>query len=270
MSGRARDADLRADELSLGYAERLVVERLSLTIPRGRITALIGPNGSGKSTILRALARILQPREGAVYLDGKAIHREPSKEIARRLSILPQAPEAPPGLTVRELVSYGRFPYQRGFGVASTEDRGAIDRALRLTQTDGLATRPVVELSGGQRQRAWIAMALAQETPIMLLDEPTTFLDIGHQLEVVHLLQELNRSQGRTIVIVVHDLNLAARYADHLVAIDDGRIAEEGPPHRVVTAELLRSVFGVEVDVILDPRTGAPICVPFGLVEREP
>jgi iron complex transport system ATP-binding protein len=245
--------------------DELIVRDLTLSIPEGRITALVGANGSGKSTILKAMARILKPRGGAVYLDGKAIHSQPTKVVAQQLAILPQSPDAPDGLTVRELVSYGRFPYQTGFGLQSDHDRAVIAEALRLTQMEGFATRPVGELSGGQRQRAWIAMALAQDTPIMLLDEPTTFLDMGHQLEVLHLLDRLNQRDGRTIIMVVHDLNHASRYAQHLVAIRQGEVVAQGAPREIMTLELLREVFGIEADIFIDPRTGAPLCIPYTL-----
>jgi len=256
---------LRADRLELAYLDATVVPNLTLGIPEGHITALVGANGSGKSTILKAMARILKPRGGAVYLDGKAIHEQATKQVARKLAILPQSPEAPSGLTVRELVSFGRFPYQSGFGVLDEADRRAIDGALAVTQTADLAERPVGELSGGQRQRAWIAMALAQETPIMLLDEPTTYLDMGHQLEVLHLLERLNREEGRTIVIVVHDLNHASRYAHHMVAILRGRVVAEGAPGEVMTLDMLREVFGIEADIVNDPRSGVPLCIPYDL-----
>jgi iron complex transport system ATP-binding protein len=256
---------LQTEELDLAYIEEKVVEGLSLSIPDGEITALVGANGSGKSTILKAMARILKPRRGAVYLDGKAIHSRPTKQVAQELAILPQAPEAPAGLTVGELVSYGRFPYQTGFGVLNDRDRDMIGQALRLTQMEEFARRPVGELSGGQRQRAWIAMALAQDTDVMLLDEPTTFLDMAHQLEVLHLLDRLNREEGRTIVIVVHDLNHAARYAHHMVAILGGRIAAEGPPRDVMTHGMLREVFGIEADILTEPRSGVPLCIPYDL-----
>ncbi len=252
-------------DLTLGYTDDLIVDKLCVQIPEGKITALVGANGSGKSTILKALARILKPYEGAAYLDGKAIHTEPTKQIARQLAILPQDPEAPEGLTVRELVSYGRFPYRSNIGTLSAEDRQMIDWALEVTGTVDLAGRPIGALSGGQRQRAWIAMSLAQGTPFLLLDEPTTFLDMAYQLEVLQLLQRLNHEEDRTIIMVIHDLNHAARFAHHIIAIVAGAVAIAGPPDEVITAEMLRNVFSIEADILIDPRTGAPLCVPYGL-----
>lgn len=258
-------AHLYTEQLLLGYNERLIVEDLNLSIPEGKITALVGANGSGKSTILKAMARILQPKGGAVYLDGKAIHKQPSKQVAQQLAILPQGPDAPEGLTVRELVSYGRFPYQSGFGTQREEDSRMVNWALQVTGMEVFADRPVNALSGGQRQRAWIAMALAQGTNLLLLDEPTTFLDMAHQVEVLQLLKSLNQEQGRTVVMVVHDLNHASRYAQHMVAITSGKVVTEGPPAEVMTPEMLRSVFGIEAEIIPDPRTGVPLCLPYGL-----
>lgn len=260
---------LHTQNLSLGYMEQLIVPDLSLTVPQGRITALVGANGSGKSTILKALARILKPRSGAAYLDGKAIHQLSTKQVARELAILPQNPEAPDGFSVRELVSYGRFPHQRGLGGLTGADYKAIDEALFLTGMTIFAERPVGNLSGGQRQRAWIAMALAQGTEVLLLDEPTTFLDMAHQLEVLQLLERLNREEARTIVMVVHDLNHASRYAQHMIAIAQGEIAVAGTPAEVMTPENLRRVFAIDADIVLDPRSGVPLCIPYGLRPRD-
>lgn len=261
-------AGLLARDLTLAYDGVAVVSDLTLVIPEGRITALVGPNACGKSTLLRGLARLLRPRHGAVYLDGREIHRVPTRDVALRLGLLPQAPTTPEGLTVEELVARGRFPHQSWLRQWSTADEEAVERAMRLTGTDALRDRPVDELSGGQRQRAWIAMALAQDTQTMLLDEPTTYLDLAHQIEVLDLLQELNEREGRTIVIVVHDLNQAARYADHLVAMRDGTIRVVGRPSDVVTEELVREVFGVDSRVIADPVTGTPLIVPRARTER--
>jgi iron complex transport system ATP-binding protein len=262
-------SQLYTEALTLAYDAALVIRELSVTVPAGRITALVGPNGCGKSTLLRGLARLLAPRGGAAYLDGRAIHQLPTRELARQLGILPQSPVAPEGLTVRELVAQGRYPHQAWFQQWSVEDEGAVGRALDITGMAHLAERPVDALSGGQRQRAWIAMTLAQETPIILLDEPTTFLDLAHQIEVLHLLEYLNRAEGRTIVMVVHDLNHATRHAQHLIALRDGRVAAAGPPAEVVTPALLRHVFGVEGEVVSDPRSGVPLCIPYGLARDD-
>lgn len=262
------DDGLRTRHLTLAYDGTPIVSDLTLAVPHGKLTALVGPNACGKSTLLRGLARLLKPRAGAVYLDGREIHRYPTREVALRLGLLPQAPIAPEGLTVEDLVARGRFPHQSWFQQWSVADQAAVERALDLTGTDALRNRPVDELSGGQRQRVWIAMALAQETDLMLLDEPTTYLDLAHQIEVLDLLHELNERDGRTIVIVLHDLNQAARYADHLVAMRDGTIRVVGRPADVVTEALVREVFGVEARVIPDPVTGTPLVIPRARNER--
>lgn len=258
---------LRTTELSLAYGNRQIVKQLSVEVPDGQITALVGANGSGKSTILKSMARILNPVQGGVYLDGKLIHRQPTKEVAKQLAILPQNPTSPEGLTVRELVSFGRYPHQRGFGNMNAEDNRMIEWALTATGMTEFRDRSVDQLSGGQRQRAWIAMALAQGTDVLLLDEPTTFLDMAHQIEVMTLLEKLNREQQRTIIMVVHDLNHAARFAQHLIALKQGVVLYEGNPQEVMTSQMLRDVFGIDADVIPDPRTGAPLCLPYGLAE---
>ncbi|AJY74365.1 ABC transporter ATP-binding protein [Paenibacillus beijingensis] len=259
---------LVTEQLHIGYGNRTIVEDLNLHIPDGKITALVGANGSGKSTILKTMARIMKPEAGQVLLDGKSIQRRSTKEVATQLAILPQHPTAPDGLTVAELVSYGRFPHQRGIGSLSADDRKAIRWALEVTGMAEFDSRPVDQLSGGQRQRAWIAMSIAQDTEILFLDEPTTFLDMAHQLEVLHLLRRLNREEGRTIVMVVHDLNHAAQYAEHVVAIKQGRIAAEGAPESVITCDMLRDVFGVEAEIVTAPGTGLPVCLPFALAHE--
>jgi iron complex transport system ATP-binding protein len=256
---------LHTDDLTLAYQDAPIVENLTVDVPEGRVTALVGANGSGKSTLLRALARLMEPRSGAALLDGKAIHRLRTRDVARQLSLLPQRPESPDGVTVRELVGYGRHPHRRPLRGPSAHDHGVVDEALASTGMTVFAERPVGALSGGQRQRAWIAMALAQQTGTMLLDEPTTYLDMAHQLEVLQLLRRLNEGEGRTIVMVVHDLNHAGRFADHVVAIASGAIVAEGTPHEVVTPEVLRRVFAIEADVVPDPRSGHPICIPQAL-----
>jgi iron complex transport system ATP-binding protein len=239
-----------------------------MRVPDGLITALVGSNGSGKSTILKSMARILKPVHGGIYLDGKLIHDRPTKEVAKLLAILPQNPTSPEGLAVRELVSYGRYPYQKGFGSLSAEDNRMVDWALQATGMTELSDCSVDQLSGGQRQRAWIAMALAQGTEVLLLDEPTTFLDLAHQIEIMSMLEKLNLEQRRTIVMVVHDLNHAARYAQHLVALKNGTILYEGSPKEVMNSRMLRDVYGIDADVIPDPRTGAPLCLPYGLAKE--
>jgi iron complex transport system ATP-binding protein len=258
---------LTTQKLTLAYDQATIIAGMDVAIPSGQITALVGPNGCGKSTLLRGLARLLAPRGGAAYLDGKAIHQMPTRELAKQLGILPQSPVAPEGLTVRELVAQGRYPHQSWFQQWAADDEAAVLRALELTGMADLAERPVDALSGGQRQRAWIAMTLAQETPVILLDEPTTFLDLSHQIEVLQLLERLNRAEGRTIVMVVHDLNHATRHASHVVALKAGTVVAAGPPAAVVTPELLRVVFGVEGVVVPDPRSGVPLCIAYGLAE---
>lgn len=256
---------LKTSHLDIAYEDRLIVEDLNISIPEGKITALVGANGSGKSTVLKTMARILQPKAGSVLLNGKSIHKQSTREVAKQLAILPQNPTAPEGLTVYELVSYGRFPHQKGFGGLKAEDRQIVDWAIDATQMGEFRDRALEQLSGGQRQRAWIAMALAQETDILFLDEPTTFLDMAHQLEVLQLLEELNGASGRTIVMVVHDLNHAARYAHHMIAIKKGQAVASGTPDEVVTTEVLREVFGIEADIVTDPRSGVPLCLPYEL-----
>ncbi|HEY7069344.1 MAG TPA: ABC transporter ATP-binding protein [Acidimicrobiales bacterium] len=253
---------LAARTLSLAYDDRVVVDGLSLDIPAGRVTVIVGANACGKSTLLRGLARLLKPRGGTVLLDGDDIGRLPTRTVAARLGVLPQQPVAPDGITVADLVGRGRHPHQRWFRQWSPEDERAVARALDATGMTEVADRPVDELSGGQRQRAWIALALAQGTELMLLDEPTTFLDLAHQVEVLDLLAELNEREGRTIVAVLHDLNLACRYAHHLVALRDGTVVAEGDPAEVVTPELVAGVFGLAAAVVADPLTGTPLVLP--------
>ena len=254
--------------LTLAYGDRLIVDALDLEIAPGRVTVVVGPNASGKSTLLRGLARLLRPRRGAVLLDGRAISARPTREVARILGILPQQPIAPDGVTVRDLIGRGRYPHQRLLQRSVADDDAAVARAMALTATLDLADRPLDELSGGQRQRVWIAMALAQETDILLLDEPTTFLDIAHQVEVLDLLAELNRSRSTTVVMVLHDLNLAARYADVLVVMADGQVVAAGAPGDVLDAETVRRAFGLECVVMTDPVSGTPMVIPVGRTRR--
>jgi iron complex transport system ATP-binding protein len=255
---------LQADGVTLGYGDRVVVDGLDLVVPPGEITVIVGANACGKSTLLRAMARLLVPRSGRVLLDGSDLHRLSTKEVARTLGLLPQSPLAPEGIAVADLVSRGRHPHQGFLARWSAEDDAAVAEALRMTDILDLADRPVDELSGGQRQRAWIAMALAQGTDVLLLDEPTTFLDVSHQVDVLDLLTDLNRERGTTIVMVLHDLNLAARYADHLVAVRAGRLHAAGAPDQVLTADVVRSVFGMDSQVIPDPVSGKPMVLPIG------
>ncbi len=256
--------ELRASGLRLAYDDRVVVEDLDLLVPPGRISVIIGANACGKSTLLRALARLLAPRGGAVHLDGRSIHAMPTRQVARCLGILPQSPVAPEGLTVVDLVGQGRAPHQTWWRQWSSADQDAVTAALRATGTLEYADRPVDELSGGQRQRAWIAMAVAQDTPILLLDEPTTYLDLAHQVEVLDLIVDLNRSEGRTVVMVLHDLNQACRYADHVIVMKDGAIVAEGPPREAVDADLVEDVFGLRCQVATDPVSGTPLVIPIG------
>lgn len=253
---------LQAEKLSLSYDTISIIELLDLQTPSGEITALIGPNGCGKSTLLRGLARLLKPQHGSVLLNGHAIHTVPTKQLAKELGILPQAPVAPEGITVRELVAQGRYPHQDWFQQWSLADEDALQKALKLTGLVALSDRIVDTLSGGQRQRAWIAMALAQQTDILLLDEPTTYLDLAHQLEVLDLLVQLN-AEGKTIIMVLHDLNHAAHYANHLVALSEGKIVAQGTPAEVITEEIVRDVFSVESHIIQHPVTGTPLCLPI-------
>ncbi len=261
---RPDTARLRAEGLTLGYDGAPIVEDLTARIPDGSFTVIIGPNACGKSTLLRALSRLLAPRSGQVVLDGKAISSLPAKEVARRLGLLPQTALAPDGITVADLVARGRFPHQGLLRQWSDADRDAVIAALDATGTRELSGRRVEDLSGGQRQRVWVAMVLAQQTDLILLDEPTTFLDIAHQVELMELFAHLNR-QGRTVVAVLHDLNQAARYADHLIAMRDGRIVAAGQPAEVVTSALVEQVFGLPNVIIDDPITGGPLVVPRGL-----
>jgi iron complex transport system ATP-binding protein len=252
---------LRADALTLAYDRRVVVRDLDVAIADGSFTVIVGPNACGKSTLLRALARVLKPRSGAVCLDGAAIASYPARHVARQLGMLPQSPVVPGGIVVEELVARGRFAHQRMLRQWSAEDEAAVSGAMRLTEVDDLADRFVDELSGGQRQRVWLAMALAQQTSILLLDEPTTFLDLSHQYEVLDLCAELHE-QGRTIVAVLHDLNQACRYATELIVMGDGAVVAQGPPAEVMTADLVETVFAMPCRVIDDPETSTPLVVP--------
>lgn len=249
---------LKASKVSATYGARPIIDTLNCTIEPGSIAALIGPNGSGKSTLLKLMARLLPIAAGAVTLDGKAIHVMPGRDVARMLAVLPQGPAVPESLTVRELVEQGRYPHTGPFRPLRDSDRTAVDRALTLCDLQAFADRDLGALSGGERQRAWIALALAQNTPILLLDEPTTYLDIRHQIDILELVHSLNRNEGITILMVLHDLNQAARYADRIIVMRDGQIFADGSPEETVTAETIAEVFEVDGIVVADPITGTP------------
>jgi iron complex transport system ATP-binding protein len=255
-------ARLAARDVTLGYDQRVIAEGLSVRIPDHSFTVIVGPNACGKSTLLRALSRMLKPSAGTVLLDGQAIGSLPAKRLARQLGLLPQTPIAPDGISVADLVARGRYPHQGLLRQWSREDERVVRESLAATGVTELADRYVDELSGGQRQRIWIAMALAQETGLLLLDEPTTYLDIAHQIEILDLCARLHEEEGRTLVAVLHDLNHAARYATWLIAMRDGRVVAEGPPGQIITAELVEDVFGLPCRVIPDPETGTPLVIP--------
>ncbi|UOQ48094.1 ABC transporter ATP-binding protein [Gracilibacillus caseinilyticus] len=251
-------------DLTLGYGEEIVIDDLDITIPKGEITVFIGGNGCGKSTLLRSLARLLKPKQGDVVLNGEDIAKIPTKEVAKQMAILPQSPISPEGLTVEDLVKQGRHPYKTMFKRWSEEDETAVNEALESTNMLDLKDRAVDSLSGGQRQRAWIAMTLAQGTDTILLDEPTTYLDMTHQIEILDLLFELNERRQSTIVMVLHDLNLACRYAHHIVAIKDKKVYAQGKPEEIINCGLVHDVFQMKADVMYDPMFGTPMCIPHG------
>ncbi|WP_017625132.1 ABC transporter ATP-binding protein [Nocardiopsis chromatogenes] len=261
----AAGSRLRAEGATLAYGETVIARDLDFAVADGAVTSVIGPNGCGKSTLLRALGRLLRPRSGQVVLDGRPIQRTAPRDVARTVAVLPQSPLAPPGLTVGDLVMRGRHPHQNWYRQWSSTDAAAVAEALEMTGVADLADRPLERLSGGQRQRAWISMALAQGTDLLLLDEPTTYLDLAHQIEVLDLVRGLNRDHGRTVVMVLHDLNLAGRYSDLLVAMHDGEIRASGPPDEVLTPDLVARTFGLECKVVPDPVSGSPLVVPVGV-----
>lgn len=262
-SGEKSLTAIDAQNLKIAYSDTPIVADLSLKLQTGEVTALLGPNGSGKSTILRSLARLLQPTKGAIYLNGRNIAKMPTKQIARQMAMLPQSPEIQASVTVWELVSYGRYPYQNILGGLSSKDIDAMRWALEITNLEPLAQRGVDTLSGGERQRAWIAMALAQQTQVLLLDEPTTFLDIRHQLDLLSLVRKLNRDRHLTVGWVLHDLNQAAAYSDRLIMLAKGKVVANGTPKEVIKTATIKEVFGVEMTVIPHPLSGSPTCLPY-------
>jgi iron complex transport system ATP-binding protein len=259
---------IETKNLSLSYGETLIIDELDLKIPKGEISVFIGANGCGKSTLLRSIARLLKPKSGAVILEGEAIAKLSTKEVAKKMAILPQSPTAPEGLTVLQLVKQGRYPHQSWLKQWSEEDEKKVNEALKATRLEELKERPVDSLSGGQRQRAWIAMTLAQDTDVILLDEPTTYLDMTHQIEILDLLFELNEKRKRTVVMVLHDLNLACRYAHNIVALKDQKVYDQGKPEYVINRSLVQNVFGMECEVTMDPLFGTPLCIPYGKGRR--
>ncbi|WNS74873.1 ABC transporter ATP-binding protein [Bacillus sp. DTU_2020_1000418_1_SI_GHA_SEK_038] len=255
---------IATNQLTLSYGDTIIINELDLKIPKGEVTVFIGGNGCGKSTLLRSIARLLKPKSGSILLEGEAIAKLSTKEVARKMAILPQSPSAPEGLTVLQLVKQGRYPYQTWLKQWSDEDEKKVNAALKATSLESLKDRNVDSLSGGQRQRAWIAMTLAQDTDTILLDEPTTYLDMTHQIEILDLLFELNEKEQRTIVMVLHDLNLACRYAHNIVAIKDQKIFAQGKPEYVINCSLVKNVFGMDCEVTIDPLFGTPLCIPYG------
>lgn len=252
--------------LNISYGNLDIVKNLNLEIPKGKITTIIGSNGCGKSTILKTIARIIQPKSGDIYINNINLKDQSPKEIAKNMAVLPQSPQAPSGLTVEELIAYGRFPHQKGFGKLKKEDNDIVTWALKSTNMNEFRDRPMEALSGGQRQRAWIAMALAQQTDILILDEPTTYLDLAHQLEILKLLEELNKKQGTTIVMVIHELNNAARFADHMIGVKKGEVICQGSADDVMTKENLKELFNIDAEIVKDPRNQKPVCITYDMV----
>ena len=260
-TAQAESAPLQAHELVVAQGDKVIIDGLDIRLPRGRVTAIVGPNGCGKSTLLNTLARVLKPRAGTILLDGQQLHRLPAREVARRLALLPQETSAPEGMTVEDLVRFGRQPHQSWLQQWSDEDQRAVRKAIRSADLEGMEQRVLDQLSGGQRQRAWIAMAIAQSTELLLLDEPTSALDLGHQIEVFELIRHLTTRHGKSIAMVVHDLASACRYADHLIAMRDGRIITQGSPAEILTPALVEQLYGVQCEILPDPACGAPLLV---------
>ncbi|MFC3927130.1 ABC transporter ATP-binding protein [Streptococcus caprae] len=259
-------SNIRAEGIQVAYDKKVIIDDLSLGLPPGQVTTIIGANGCGKSTLLKALTRIQAIQDGAIFLDGDSIAHLPTKEVAKKIALLPQVLEATEGVTVYDLVSYGRFPHQRYLGNLTTQDREKIHWAMEVTKTTEFATMEVDALSGGQRQRVWIAMALAQDTDTIFLDEPTTYLDMNHQLEVLELLQRLNQENGKTIIMVLHDLNLSARFSDHLIAMKNGVICYQGSPQEIMTSDILKEIFSIDAQIIQDPHSQQPILLTYQLL----
>ncbi|MBO1872000.1 ABC transporter ATP-binding protein [Lachnoanaerobaculum sp. Marseille-Q4761] len=259
---------LSTNNLTIAYNKKIIINNLEIVIPERKITSIIGPNGCGKSTLLKAIGRILKPERGSVYLDGIDIYTLNTKEVAKKMSILPQSPKAPSGITVGELVSYGRFPHQHGLKKLTVEDKKIIQWAMDITKLSEYEVTLVDNLSGGQRQRVWIAMALAQQTDIILLDEPTTYLDLAYQLEILELLYRLNKEQGCTIAMVLHDLNLASRFSDYIIAMRSGKIIEYGTPDEVICEDVLKKTFNINADIIKDSTSKKPICISYDLIRE--
>lgn len=252
--------------LNISYGNLDIVKDLNLDIPKGKITTIIGSNGCGKSTILKTIARIIQAKSGDIFVNNINIKEQSPKDLAKVMAVLPQSPQAPSGLTVEELIAYGRFPHQKGFGKMRKEDEDIVTWALKSTGIEEFRDRPIEALSGGQRQRAWIAMALAQQTEILILDEPTTYLDLAHQLEILKLLEELNKKQGTTIVMVIHELNNAARFADHMIGVKKGNVVCQGTAHEVMTKENLKELFNIDAEIVEDPRNNKPVCLTYDML----
>lgn len=257
---------IRTENLNISYGNLDIVKDLNLDIPKGKITTIIGSNGCGKSTILKTIARIIQAKSGDIFVNNINIKEQSPKDLAKVMAVLPQSPQAPSGLTVEELIAYGRFPHQKGFGKMKKEDEDIVTWALKSTGIEEFRERPMEALSGGQRQRAWIAMALAQQTEILILDEPTTYLDLAHQLEILKLLEELNRKQGTTIVMVIHELNNAARFADHMIGVKKGKVVCQGTAHEVMTKENLKELFNIDAEIVEDPRNNKPVCITYDML----
>ena len=257
---------IRTENLNISYGNLDIVKDLNLDIPKGKITTIIGSNGCGKSTILKTIARIIQAKSGDIFVNNINIKEQSPKDLAKVMAVLPQSPQAPSGLTVEELIAYGRFPHQKGFGKMKKEDEDIVTWALKSTGIEEFRERPMEALSGGQRQRAWIAMALAQQTEILILDEPTTYLDLAHQLEILKLLEELNRKQGTTIIMVIHELNNAARFADHMIGVKKGKVVCQGTAHEVMTKENLKELFNIDAEIVEDPRNNKPVCLTYDML----